>query len=431
MALISKNNTAANTWELEVSGTAEQFEEAVESAYRKQRGRISVPGFRKGKATRKMIEKLYGESVFYDEAVNSMVNTVILPAVEEADLELVDTPKLDVKSISKEDGVKFTVTCTTKPEVTVENYKGIEVEKPAREVKDSDVEEELKRQREKNGRLITVEDRAAKEGDTVNIDFKGFIDGVPFEGGAEKGFDLKLGSGNFIPGFEAQVAGHITGEEFTIDVTFPEDYQMEEVAGKPAQFEIKLNEIKETELPELDDDFAKDVSEFDTLDEYKADVKKMLEERAKNNADVIAENRIFDAFEKLVQADVPAVMFDKEIDRHVEDFEQRLQSQGLDMQMYLTFSGMTMEQFRDSFRENSEKSVRTRLGLEKVAQAEGLTATEEKVEEEIKKLADRYNIDASAMRNYVDINALKADILVSEAADLIKNSAVIKEAAAE
>ncbi len=426
MSLKSKNQTGANTWELEVETTGEQFENAIQQVYLKQRGKISVPGFRKGKATRKMIEKLYGETCFYDDAINEMVQQVVTPAIIESELDLVDTPALDVISISKETGVVYKAVCTVRPEITLEDYKGIEVEKAEREVTDEDVENELKRQQEKNGRLVTVDDRAAEEGDTVTIDFEGFMDGKPFEGGAENGFDLKLGSGQFIPGFEDQIIGHKTGEDFTINVKFPENYQMEELAGKPAEFSVKLHEIKTLELPALDDDFAMDVSEFDTLEEYKADVRKNLEERAVKNADVITENRIYDKLAEKVGGEIPAIMFEKEITRLVQDFEIRLRQQGLDLPMYLSFTGSDMNSFRETFREQAVKAVKIRLALEKVAKDENIEATEEEVDTEAKKIAERYNINPEQIFNIIARDELKADVLVTKAGKLVKEAAVIK-----
>ena len=426
MSLISKNQTGANTYELEISGTGEQFESAIEKAYHKAKGKISVPGFRKGKATRKMIEKIYGETCFYDDAINAMVPEIIVPVIEEEKLDLVDTPQIDVTSISKEDGVVFKVVCTVKPDVTLEGYKGIEVEKAVREVTDEDVDADLKRQQEKNGRLVTVEDRAAELGDTVNIDFEGFMNGKAFDGGSEKGFDLKLGSGNFIPGFEDQIVGHKKGEEFTINVTFPEGYQMEELAGKPAEFAIKIHEIQMTELPELDDEFAKDVSEFDTLDEYKADIRKRLEERAAANADAVTENRIYDALVEKMQGEIPAVMFEKEIDRLVQDFDIRLRQQNLDMNMYLAFSGMDENKFRETFRDQAEKSVKIRLALEKVAKLEKLEVTPDDMNAEAEAIAKRYNISVERVRQIVNPADLAADLIVRNAGKFVKDNAVIK-----
>lgn len=426
MSLKSKNQTGANTWELEIESTGEQFEAAIQAVYLKQRKRIQVPGFRKGKATRKMVEKLYGETCFYDDAINDMVQQVVTPVLMEEGLDLVDAPVLDVISISKENGVVYKAVCTVKPEITLGDYKGIEVEKAEREVSDEDVDNEIQRQREKNGRLVTVDDRAAQDGDTVNIDFKGFMDGEAFDGGAEDGFDLKLGSGSFIPGFEDQIIGHSTGEEFTINVVFPENYQMEELAGKPAEFSIKLNEIKALELPELDDEFAMDVSEFDTLDEYKADLRKTLEERAAKNADVITENRIYDKLVELVEGEIPEVMYEKEIDRMVQDFEMRLSQQGLDMPMYLSFTGSDEKTFRESYRDGAEKAVKIRLALEKIGKDENIEVTDDEVREEASKIAERFKITPERVMSIVAPADLKMDVLVSKAGKLVKDAAVIK-----
>ncbi|MBQ7989647.1 MAG: trigger factor [Oscillospiraceae bacterium] len=426
MSLKSKNQTGANTWELEIESTGEQFENAIQAVYLKQRGRIQVPGFRKGKATRKMIEKLYGETCFYDDAINGMVQQVVTPVIMEEGLDLVDAPVLDVISISKESGVVYKAVCTVKPEITLGQYKGIEVEKATREVTDEDVDAELKRQQEKNGRLITVDDRAAENGDTVNIDFKGFMDGKAFEGGAEDGFDLKLGSGSFIPGFEDQVVGHKTGEEFTINVVFPENYQMEELAGKPAEFEIKLNEIKTLELPALDDDFAMDVSEFDTLDEYKADLRKNLEERAVRNAEVVTENRIYDKLAEMVEGEIPEVMYEKEIDRLVQDFTMRLSQQGLDLPMYLSFTGSDEKSFRETYREQAVKAVKIRLALEKIAKDENVEVTDDEVNDEAKRIGERFGLTPERVFGIVNPADLRQDVLVTKAGKLVKEAAVLK-----
>ncbi|MBQ8979821.1 MAG: trigger factor [Oscillospiraceae bacterium] len=426
MSLKSKNQTGANTWELEIESTGEQFENAIQAVYLKQRGRIQVPGFRKGKATRKMIEKLYGETCFYDDAINGMVQQVVTPVIMEEGLDLVDAPVLDVISISKESGVVYKAVCTVKPEITLGQYKGIEVEKATREVTDEDVDAELKRQQEKNGRLITIDDRAAENGDTVNIDFKGFMDGKAFEGGAEDGFDLKLGSGSFIPGFEDQVVGHKTGEEFTINVVFPENYQMEELAGKPAEFEIKLNEIKTLELPALDDDFAMDVSEFDTLDEYKADLRKNLEERAVRNAEVVTENRIYDKLAEMVEGEIPEVMYEKEIDRLVQDFTMRLSQQGLDLPMYLSFTGSDEKSFRETYREQAVKAVKIRLALEKIAKDENVEVTDDEVNDEAKRIGERFGLTPERVFGIVNPADLRQDVLVTKAGKLVKEAAVLK-----
>ncbi len=426
MSLKSTNKVETNIYELEVDATAEEFENAVQAAYQKAKNKINVPGFRKGKAPRKMIEKLYGESCFYDDAVNAMVPYIVGSAIEEAGLDIVDRPEIDVTALSKDNGVSFKVKCIAKPEVEISDYKGIEVEKNVKTISDEDVDNQLKSMQERNGRLITVEDRAVENGDTVVIDFEGFMDGKAFDGGKEDGFSLKIGSGQFIPGFEEQIVGKTTGEDFTINVTFPENYQMEELAGKPAEFKIKLHEIKTTELPDLDDDFAKDTSEFDTLDELKADLKKKLEDNAAKNADAAAENAIYDAVIAKMNADIPQVMFEHKIDEMVRDFEMRLSQQGLDLPMYLSFTGMDEAAFRDTFKDQAEKTVKLRLALEQIAKLEGIEVTDEQVMEELKKMSENYKLPLNQLMSVVSPATLKADMLVTEASKLVKDSAVIK-----
>lgn len=426
MSLKSTNKVETNIYELEVDATAEEFENAVQAAYQKAKNKINVPGFRKGKAPRKMIEKLYGESCFYDDAVNAMVPYIVGAAIEEAGLDIVDRPEINVTALSKDNGVSFKVKCIAKPEVEISDYKGIEVEKNVKTISDEDVDNQLKSMQERNGRLITVEDRAVENGDTVVIDFEGFMDGKAFDGGKEDGFSLKIGSGQFIPGFEEQIVGKTTGEDFTINVTFPENYQMEELAGKPAEFKIKLHEIKTTELPDLDDDFAKDTSEFDTLDELKADLKKKLEDNAAKNADAAAENAVYDAVIAKMNADIPQVMFEHKIDEMVRDFEMRLSQQGLDLPMYLSFTGMDEAAFRDTFKDQAEKTVKLRLALEQIAKLEGIEVTDEQVMEELKKMSENYKLPLNQLMSVVSPATLKTDMLVTEASKLVKDSAVIK-----
>ena len=426
MSLKSTNKIETNTYELEIEASAEEFEAAVQAAYLKAKNKINVPGFRKGKATRKMIENLYGESCFYDDAVNAMVPEIVGGAIDEAKLTLVDRPEIDVTALSKENGVSFKVKCITKPEVEISDYIGIEVEKSAKTVTDEDVEKQLKAMQEKNGRLVTVEDRAVENGDTVVIDFEGFMDGKAFDGGKEDGFELKIGSGQFIPGFEEQIVGKNTDEEFTINVTFPENYQMEELAGKPAEIKIKLHEIKKTELPDLDDDFAKDTSEFDTLDELKADIKKKLEDNAEKAADAEVENKIYDTILANMKAEIPQVMFEHKIDDMVRDFEIRLSQQGLDLDMYLSFVGMDKAAFRKTFEEQAQKTVKLRLALEKIAQLENLTVSDDEVLEELKKMSETYKVPVEQLMNVVSPETLKTDMVVTAASKLVKEKAVIK-----
>ena len=426
MSLKSTNKIETNIYELEVEASAEEFESAVQAAYKKAKNKINVPGFRKGKAPRKMIEKLYGESCFYEDAVNAMVPFVVGKAIDEAGIEVVDRPEIDVTALSKDTGVAFKVKCIAKPEVEISDYKGIEVEKTVKTITDEDVDNQLKSMQERNGRLITIEDRAVENGDTVVIDFEGFMDGKAFDGGKEDGFSLKIGSGQFIPGFEEQIVGKSTGEDFTINVTFPEKYQMEELAGKPAEFKIKLHEIKATELPELDDDFAKDTSEFDTLDELKADLKKKLEDNASKNAEAAAENAVYDAVIAKMNAEIPQVMFEHKIDDMVRDFEMRLSQQGLDLPMYLSFTGMDEAAFRDTFKDQAEKTVKLRLALEQIAKLENIEVTDEQVMEELKKMSENYKLPLNQLMSVVSPATLKTDMLVTEASKLVKDSAVIK-----
>lgn len=426
MSLKSTNKIETNTYELEVDASAEEFEAALELAYRKAKSKINVPGFRKGKAPRKMIEKLYGETCFYDDAVNAMLPALVGSALDEAKLEIVARPDIDVTAISKEGGVSFKVKCITKPEVEISDYKGIEVEKTVKTITDEDVDNQIQNMRERNGRLITVEDRAAEKGDVAVIDFEGFMDGKAFDGGKEDNFELKLGSGQFIPGFEEQIEGKNTGDEFTINVTFPENYQMTELAGKPAEFKIRLNEIKTVELPDLDDDFAMDTSEFDTLEELKADVRKKLEENAEKSAESDVEVKIYDIIADKMQAEIPEVMYENKIDDMVRDFQFRLSQQGLDLPMYLSFTNMDEKAFRETFRTQAEKTVKVRLAFEKIAEMEGINVTDDRLMEEVKKMSESYKLSVQQIMSVVNPADLKTDILVTEASKIVKDSAVVK-----
>ena len=423
--LKSTNKIETNKYEVIVEVTAEQLEEAVQKVYNKKKKSIAIPGFRKGKAPRKMVEKLYGEGFFYEDAVNSMIPTYVADAMDEAGLYPVVRPEFDVTALDKNTGVTFKVTAICRPEVTISDYKGIEIEKTVKTITDEDVDAELKRVQERQGRMVTVEGRAAENGDTTVIDFEGFIDGVAFDGGSEKNYELKLGTGYFIPGFEDQIIGRNAGDEFTVNVTFPENYQMEDVAGKPAEFRVKLHEIKNVELPEIDDEFVKDVSEFDTLDEYKADIKTKLAERAEKMAETEAENKLFDAVIEKMQAEIPNEMYESKIDEMVRDFEMRLSQQGLNLEMYLSFSGMEMDGFRKQFEENAQKQVKLRLALDQIAKQENIEVSDEAAEEEIKKIADAYRISVAQVKDVITVESVKADLKAAEASKLIKDSAKI------
>lgn len=425
MGLVSTNKIDATKYELVIGVDAEGFEKAVQSAYLKARGRININGFRKGKAPRKMIEQLYGENVFYEDAVNDLVRTDITKVLDEEDYDLIAAPEIAVESVNKDDGVKFKVTVTVKPEVKISDYKGIEVEKTVNAVTDEDIDKQLQALRERNGRLVTVEDRPAENGDIAVIDFEGFKDGVPFEGGKDENYELALGSGTFIPGFEEQIVGKNTGDEFTINVTFPENYQMEDIAGQLCEFKIKLNEIKTKELPDLDDEFVKDATEFETIDELKNDMRTKLEERSAKNADMEAENKIFESLIEKMTVDIPQIMFDNKIDEMVRDFEMRLSQQGLNLEMYLTYTNMDMVAFRKTFEDQAQKQVKVRLALEKIAALENVEISDEKAEEEISRMAEQYNLTVEKVKSVVSVKAVKEDLKVAEASKIVLDSAKI------
>lgn len=424
--LKAKNQVETNKYELEIEVSAEAFEEAVQKVYLKQKASITIPGFRPGKAPRKLIEKEYGEGVFFEEAVNEVYGPAVEEAVKEAELTLVCAPDAEVTEVSKEAGVKFKVTCTTKPVVDIKDYKGIKVTKTVNAVTDEEVEHEIGHMLEKGARTINVDDRAAENGDEVVIDFEGFKDGVAFDGGKAEKFNLKLGSGQFIPGFEDQVVGHSVGDEFDIDVTFPENYQAEELAGAPVVFKIKLHEIKKTELPELDDDFVKDTSDFETVEELRADVRKNLEEEAQKRADADAEGAVLDGVIERLEGEIPEVMFENKVNDMIEDLSNRLSQQGIQLDMYLQFTGMTMESLKTTYREQAEKQVKLRLALEKIVQLEGIEATEEDIEAEFAHIGEHYNMPVETVKQYIRPEDIKLDCEVSKAADLVKEAAVIE-----
>ncbi len=426
MNLKSTNKVEENKVELEIEVNAEDFEAAVEKAYQKAKKKITVPGFRPGKATRKMIEKTYGESAFYEDAVNSIYPAAVTEAIDEAKLTLVDRPEVEVTAVSKEEGVKIKATCITKPEIQVEGYKGIEVEKVVNDVTDEEVDAEVNKLREQGARIISVDDRAAKMEDEVVIDFEGFLDNVAFEGGKGENFTLGLGSGQFIPGFEEQIVDHNIGDEFDVNVTFPEDYQASDLAGKAVVFKVKLHEIKVKELPEVDEEFVKDTTEFDTVDELKADLRKKLEEAAEKKAEADVENKLVDTVIEKMTGEIPEVMFTKRVDDMVADFKNRLGSQGMDIDVYLQYTGMDMDAFRKTFEEQATKQVKLRLALEKITDLENIEVSDEEVEAEFAKLAETYKMEVEQVKMYVPAVELKKDLSVSKAVEFIKSEAVIK-----
>lgn len=426
MSLKATNNVETNKYELEIEISAEDFEAAIEKAYLKARKNIAMPGFRKGKAPRKLIEKEYGEQVFFEDAVNLLYAPVVNGAVEESGLELVTRPEVEVTEISKENGVKLKATCITKPEVEVKDYKGIEVEKVVNPVTDEDINKQLDALREKNVTVETVDDRAAENGDDVVIDFEGFKDDVAFEGGKAEDFTLSLGSGQFIPGFEDQIVGHNAGEEFDINVTFPDEYQVKELAGAPAVFKIKLKSISKKVMPELDDDMVKDSTEFDTVDEYKADVKKKLEEANEKHADSEVEAKIFDKVIENMTAEIPQVMFDNRVNEMISELEQRLAPQGISLDLYMQYTGQTIDTVKKAYAEQAEKQVKLRLALEKIVELENIEVTEDELKAEFDKLAEAYKLDVDQIKQFIHDDDLKKDIAVGKAVDLIKDAAVIK-----
>ena len=423
MALKSSNKVDTNTYEIEVTVDAQTFADACKSAYMKQRKSIQIPGFRKGKATQGMVEKVYGEGAFYEEALEIVYPNAVQSAIDEAELKVVGQPfDLDVPVMSKAEGVEMKMKVTTYPEVKLGEYKGLEAKMLDTEATDDDVAEELKNMQDRNSRLVTVEDRAAEMGDTAEIDFEGFVDGVAFEGGKGENYPLELGSGSFIPGFEEQVVGHKSEEEFDVNVTFPEEYA-EELAGKDAVFKCKIHEIKSKELPELDDDFAKDVSEFDTLDELKADLKKQIADRKTASANTDFENQLLEQVCDNMEVEIPECMFDQKCDEMIQDYAYRLQMQGIDLNTYLGYLGQTQEQFKAQFMDAAKQQVKTQIALDAIVEAEKLEATEDEINAEIDKLAAQYDMEADKIKAAVPQDQIAKDVTTKKAVDLIVNSA--------
>ncbi len=424
--LKSTNNVEKNVYELEISIDGEKFEAAIQKAYLKQRKDITIKGFRKGKAPRAFIEKMYGEGVFYEDALELVYPEAVSEAIIESKLDVVGSPyDLEVPEIGK-DGVVLKLKVAVKPEVKLGEYKGLKATKPACKVAADEVKAELAKMQEQNSRMVSVEKRAVKKNDIAVIDFEGFVDGVAFDGGKAEKYELTIGSGSFIPGFEDQIIGHKIGEEFDVNVTFPAEYQ-EDLASKDAVFKIKLHEIKVKELPALDDEFAKDVSEFDTLDELKKSVKAQLEEAKKADADNKVINDLLEEVVKGIEVDIPAVMIESEIDNIVDNFNYRLQSQGLDLNTYLSYTGMEMSNFRDGYKENAEAQVKLSLAIEAIVKAENIEATEDEINAEYENLAKTYNMDVEAVKKAIPADSLAGDIKSKKAIDLVKDSAKVTE----
>ena len=425
MSLTKSEVIEKNRYELQFSVDKATFDAAVSAVYRKQVKNITVPGFRKGKAPRSVIEKMYGTGVFYEDAINDLIPAAYTEAAAESKLEIVGQPEFDVVSID-EYGLLLSAKVYVKPEVEIKDYCGIEVEKEVEAVTDEDVDREIETVRERNSREIDVTDRAAEMGDTTVIDFEGFCDGVAFEGGKGTDYALKLGSGSFIPGFEEQIVGKSIDEKFDVNVTFPEEYHAAELAGKPAVFKVKIHAITRVELPELDDDFAKDVSEFDTFAEYKADIKAKIEKRHETAAENAVEDKLVEVLIEKLEAEIPEAMYEAETENFVRDYDTRLRSQGLDLKTYFKYTGMNLDSLREQMRPQAERQVKARLALEKIAALENIEATEDDINGEYEKIASAYGIEVQQVKDSIDASAIAEDMKVKKALDLVKEKAVIK-----
>lgn len=427
MNLKATNNVETNKYQLQIEVTPEEFNKTLDAVFKSESKKLNIPGFRKGKAPRAFVEKYYGEEVFFDAAVDRLYRSIVMEAIDQSKLEVVSIGDFKIDEISKAAGVQCTLTVVTKPEASIEGYKGIEVTREPVVVTEGDINSELERVRERNSRMITVEGRAAENGDIAVIDFDGYVDDKQFDGGQAENYELTLGAGQFIPGFEDQIVGHSTGEDFDVNVTFPEDYHAEELKGKAAVFKIKLHELKTKELPEVDDEFVKDVSEFDTLEEYKKDIEKKLLERREKAADADVENQLIDAVIEKVQAEIPDEMVENEVDEIINAFAQRLQSQGLKLETYLQYTNMTTDDLRAQYKPQADRQVKVRLGLEKIAQLEGIKPTDEECEEELKRLSEAYGMPLENVKGLVNMDMVSADLANQKAVEFVRANAVIKE----
>lgn len=411
-----------NMAKLTVEVSAEDFKAAIKKAFNKNKNRFSIPGFRKGKAPQAMIEKMYGEGVFYEDAADEAINASYAEAMKESGLDIVSRPEVTIEKIGKDEPFVYSALVAVKPEVTLGQYKGVEVEKADASVSAEDVEAELKKVQEQNARLLTVEDRGVEDGDQTVIDFEGFVDGKGFEGGKAEDYPLTIGSHSFIDTFEEQLIGKKIGEECEVNVTFPTEYHAADLAGKPATFKVTVKEIKVKELPELNDEFASEVSEFDTLDEYKKDVEKKLAEKKEIEANSKNEDAVVAKVVENATMEIPDKMIDAQAENMVQDMARRMQSQGLSLDMYLKYTGMTVEQMKEQARPDAEKRIRTRLVLEAVAQAENIQISDEKVDEEVAKMAEAYKMEVDKLKSYMsesDIKQMKEDLAVQQAVDLL------------
>ena len=423
---VQVENLEKNIAKLTIEASAEDFEKAVQAAYQKNKNKITIPGFRKGKAPRVMIEKMYGAGIFYEDAANALIQSEYPKAADECGLEIVSQPEIDVVQIEKGKPFIFTAEVAVKPEVTLGEYKGVEVPKSETEITDEDIDAEIKKEQEKNSRTVTVEDRGAENGDITTIDFEGFVDGVAFEGGKGTDYPLTLGSGSFIPGFEDQLVGAKAGDHVEVNVTFPEEYQAAELAGKAAVFQCDVKKVEAKELPELDDDFAQDVSEFDTLAEYKEDVKKNLTEKKEKEARAAKENAAVDKAIENAEMEIPDAMLNTQVRQMMNDFASRMQSQGLTMEQYFQFTGMTAEKMQEEMKPQALKRIQTRLVLEKIAETENIEVSEDEVNEEISKMAEMYKMEADKLKELLgdrELEQMKKDMAVQKAVTLVADEA--------
>ncbi len=421
----SKKLEEANKFELEVAVDGDVFKNAVNKVYKKQVKNINIPGFRKGKAPKQVVERMYGKEVFYDDAMQECYPEALADASKEAEIKIVAVDKLETVEAG-DDGFTFKASVIVEPEVEVTDYNGIEVEKKSTEVTDELINEEIEKVRDRNSRMITVEDRAAENGDIAVIDFEGFVDGVAFEGGKAENYNLKLGDGQFIPGFEEQIIGHKTDEEFSINVTFPEDYQAEDLKGKDAEFKIKLHEIKVKELPEVDDEFVKDVSEKETLEEYKEELSEQIKTRLENEADRDLDNQLIDKIIENTKGEIPEAMYDNQVNDMLKEFEMRLRSQGMDLNTYLKYTGMDADSVSKMYRPEAEKRVKLRLALQAIAKNENLEAEEKDIEDEYSRLAEAYKMDVEKVKDAISSDGLAEDIKVDKAMKFVRDNAKTK-----
>ena len=411
-----------NMAKLTIEVDAAQFEDAMKKAFNKNKNKFNIPGFRKGKAPRAMIEKMYGEGIFYEDAADEAINATCMQAMDESGLEIVSRPEVAVEQIGKDKPFIYTALVAVRPEVILGEYKGIEVEKADASVTAEDVEAELKKVQEQNARLLNVEDRPVADGDKTVIDFEGFVDGKPFDGGKAEDYDLTIGSHSFIDTFEEQLIGRNIGEECEVNVTFPEEYHAPELAGKPATFKVTVKEIKVKELPALDDEFAGEVSEFETMDEYKKDIEAKILERKQKEAATENENRVVDKVAANASLEIPDKMVESQIDNMVQDTARRMQGQGLSMDMYMKYTGMTMDTMRDQMRPQALKRIQTRLVLEEVVKAEDIQVSDERLDEELAKMAAAYQMEVDKLKEYMsdrDKEQMKEDLAVQEAVDFL------------